>query len=217
MRHAEETGEPVLIAAAMWDIGNAMLHSDMPDMALDLAMRGAERLEPLLPDATPDVFTVYGHLLLLASLASVRVGDAKRGRQLLRGPANEAATKVGDDTQHHGVVFGPTNVAMYTVAVEAEAGETSEALRLADGVDIATIPSLERRTTHLYQVARCHERRGNDTAVLVHLQMAHKQCPEDFKYKRAARTMVNTLIRRARPSYAPEVRAFATTPGLLDR
>ena len=77
------------------------------------------------------------------------------------------------------------NLAMYTVAVAAEAGETSEALRLADGVDITTIPSLERRTTHLYQVARCHERRGNDTAVLVHLQMAHKraQCLEDFRYK----------------------------------
>jgi hypothetical protein len=114
-----------------------------------------------------------------------------------------------------GVTVG--NLAMYTVAVAAEAGETSEALRLADGVDITTIPSLERRTTHLYQVARCHERRGNDTAVLVHLQMAHKQCPEDFRYTHTARTMVHTLIRRARPSYAPEVRAFATAVGLLDR
>jgi hypothetical protein len=180
-------------------------------------MRGAERLEPLLPDAAPDVFTVYGNLLLLGSLAAVRAADAKWGRQLLRGPAREAATKVVDGKLHHGIVYGPTNVAIYTVALEVDAGETGEALRLADEVDLTRIPSLERRTTHLYHVARCHEQRGNDTAVLVHLQMAHKQCPEDFRYKHAARTMVNTLVRRARPSYAPEVRAFATTAGLLDR
>jgi hypothetical protein len=217
MRHAEETGDPVLIAAAGWDIARALLSVDMPEGALDLAMRAVETLRPLLPDGTPDVFTVYGNLLQVAALASLHTADPQRGRHLLRGPAREAAEKLGGNRPHHGVLFGPTDVAIHMVTLEAEAGETSEALRLADGVDITTIPSLERRTTHLYQVARCHEQRGNDTAVLVHLQMAHKQCPEDFRYKHAARTMVHTLVRRARPSYAPEVRAFATTAGLLDR
>ena len=98
----------MLIAAATWDAGFALLDGDMLDGALDLAL------------------------------------------------------KVGADKPRRGIVFGPTNVAMHTVAVEAEAGETSEALRLADGVDITT-------------------------------------------------------IRRARPSYAAEVRAFATAAGLLDR
>ena len=217
MRYAEETGDPVLIAAAAWNIGHAMLTSDMPDGALDLAMRTSERLEPLLPDGTPEVYSIYGDLQLVAAHAAARTADSRKGLQLLRGPAREAATKLGDGQNHHGSVFGPTNVAIYAVTLEAEAGETSEALRLADDVDITAIPSLERRTTHLYQVARCHERRGNDTAVLVHLQMAHKQCPEDFPYKGTVRTMVHTLVRRARRSYASEIREFARTVALLDR
>jgi transcriptional regulator with XRE-family HTH domain len=35
MRYAEETGDPVLIAAAAWNIGHAMLTSGMPEGALD--------------------------------------------------------------------------------------------------------------------------------------------------------------------------------------
>jgi hypothetical protein len=53
--------------------------------------------------------------------------------------------------------------------------------------------------------------------VLVHLQMAYRQCPEDFGFRRNPREMVTTLVRRARPSFAPEVREFAHTVGLLAR
>jgi hypothetical protein len=56
---------------------------------------------------------------------------------------------------------------------------------------------------------------GPYRAVLVHLKMAHRECPQDFQYKRTVRSMVSTLVRRARPSYAPEVRQFAASVGLL--
>lgn len=217
MRYAEETEDPLLVAVAGWNVGQAMLSGDMPEGALDLAMQGVEQLEPLLPDGTPELFSVYGALLLNAAIAAVRTADPWRGRQLLRGPARKAANKIGDGNNYHGTVFGPTNVAIHLVSVDAEAGETTDALRHADDVNIAGIPSLERRTTHLYQVARCHEQRGNDTAVLVHLQMAQRQCPQDFDYKRTTRNMVSTLVRRARPSYAAEVREFAASVGMLDQ
>jgi transcriptional regulator with XRE-family HTH domain len=215
MRYAEETGDPILIAAATWNLSQAMLSNDMPEGGLDLATRGAEQLEPLLPDGTPELFSVYGGLLLAAAIASVRTGDPWRGRDILRGPAAEAARKVGDGNNHHGMVFGPTNVAIHRVSLAAEAGEAGEAIRLADDVDISAVPSLERRTTHLYQLARAHEQRNNDTAVLVHLRMAHRECPQDFQYKPHVRGMVSTLVRRARPSYAAEVREFASAIGLL--
>ena len=44
------------------------------------------------------------------------------------------------------------------------------------------------------------------TAVLVHLQMVYRQCPEEFQYRRPARHLVETLVRRARPTFAAEVR-----------
>ncbi len=216
MRYAEETGDPLLIGAATWTLGHALLSDDMPAGALDVAIKGSEILEPLLPDGTPAHFSVYGGLLLVATIASGRTGDPWRARELLREPAEQAAQRVGDGHNYHHTVFGPTNVAIHRVTVEQEAGELSEALRLADEVDITRIPSLGRQTEHLYQVARAYECKGNDTAVFVHLLKAERLCPEDLQRSHTARSLVNTLVKRAKPSYASEVREFAARIGLLN-
>jgi len=216
MRYAEEAEDPLLIAAASWSLGHAMVSDDMPGAALDLAMKASEALEPFLPDGTPEHFSLYGGLLLVGAIASLRTGDPWRARELLRGPAREAALQVGEGHNYHLMVFGPTNVGIHMVSVEHEQGEISEALRLADEVDISLIPSLGRKTSHLYQVARAYECKNNDTAVFVHLKMAERICPQDFQHKREARSMVITLLKRAKPSYASEVREFAGRIGLLD-
>jgi hypothetical protein len=48
MRYAEETEDPLLIAAATWSLGHALLTDDMPGGALDLAIKGSEALEPFV-------------------------------------------------------------------------------------------------------------------------------------------------------------------------
>ncbi|MGH4013808.1 MAG: hypothetical protein ACRDSL_07720 [Pseudonocardiaceae bacterium] len=192
------------------------LSNDMPQGALDMAMMTAERFERLLPDGTPEHFYVYGSLVQLAAIAAVRTGDPWRARDLLRGPGQRASQRVGTGKSYHHIFFGPTNLGIHRVSVELEAGEVSEALRMADDVDISQIAYSERQTAHLYQVARCYECRNNDAAVFVHLKMAAKICPQDFLYTEKARSMVNTLVKRAKPSYASEVREFAGQIGLLD-
>jgi len=216
MRYAEETEDPLLIAAATWNLGHALLADDKPSGALDLAMKGSEALMPLLPDGTPEHFSLYGGLLLVAAIAAGRTGDPWRGRELLRGSAREAGQRVGSGQDFHHMVFGPDNVGIHVVNLEYEAGEISAALRLANEVDITTIPCLGRQVAHLSQVARCYECAGNDTAVFVHLKMAKRLCPEDFLYKKTVRSMVTTLVKRAKPSYASEVREFAGRIGMLD-
>jgi len=215
MRYAEETGDPLLIAAATWSLGHSLLANDMPIGSLEVAMKGREALEPLLADGTPEHFSLYGGLVLVGALASSRGDDPWRARELLREPAHQAALRVGEGHNYYNTVFGPTNVAIHMVCVEQEQGEIAEALRLADNVDISQIPSLERKTSHLYHVARCYECRNNDTAVFVHLKMAERLCPQDFQYRQDVRGMVTTLVKRAKPSYAGEVREFAGRIGLL--
>jgi len=216
MRYAEETDDPLLIAAATWSLGHAMLTDDMPTAALDLAMIGAEKLESSLPDGSPEHFSLYGGLLLVATLGALRTGDPWRARELLRGPANKAAGRVDENHNYHNTLFfGPTNVGIHRVRIEYECGEISEALRLADNVDITQTPSLERKTSLLYKVAQCYESRSNDAAVFVHLKMAEQLCPEDFQLRQDVRIMVRTLLRRAKPSYASEVRLFASRIGLV--
>lgn len=216
MRYAEETEDPLLIAAATWNLGQSMLSDDMPQGALDICLLGAEKLEPLLADGTPGHFAVYGGFHLVAAIAAGRLNDPWRARELLRGPATRAASHIPDGRNDHHIVFGKANVGVHMAAVESEVGEVSEALRIADDVDTLALPSLERRTTHLYQIARCYDQRNNDAAVFVHLQMAEQLCPEDFLHKRMVRNMVSSLVKRARPSYATEVRAFAGRIGLLN-
>jgi hypothetical protein len=189
----------------------------MPAGALDLATKGSEALEPLLPDGNPEHFSLYGGLLLVATLGLLRTGDPWRARELLRGPAHQAALRVDETHNYHNTLFfGPTNVGIHRVRVEYECGEISEALRLADEVDITRTPSLERKTSLLYKVAQCYDRRNNGTAVFVHLKMAEALCPKDFQHRQEVRSMVSTLVRRAKPSYASEVREFAGRIGLLD-
>ncbi|MGH3923380.1 MAG: hypothetical protein ACRDTT_11000, partial [Pseudonocardiaceae bacterium] len=216
MRYAEETEDPLLIAAATWTLAKAMLSDDMPAGSLEVALKGSEALEPLLPDGTPEHFSVYGGLLLVGTIASLRSGDPWRARELLREPARKAALRVGDGHNYHNTVFGPTNVAIHMVSVELEQGEIGEALRRADDVDISHIPSLERKTRHLQEVAQCYECRKNDTAVFVHLKMIERVCPQEFQHNQVVRGMVTTLVKRAKPSYAGEVREFAGRIGLLD-
>jgi transcriptional regulator with XRE-family HTH domain len=216
MRYAEESDDPLMIAAATWNLGQAMLTDDMPEGALDLTILATEKLEPTLANSSPETFSVYGALLQVGAIAATRTGDPWRARELLRGPAREAAARVGEGRNHYHTLFGPSNVGIHRVSVEFESREISEALRMADEIDINTVPSLERQTSHLYQVARCYDFRNNDTAVFVHLQRAERICPEDFQYKRNVREMVTSLVRRAKPSYATEVREFAARVGMLD-
>jgi transcriptional regulator with XRE-family HTH domain len=216
MHYAERTDDPLLVGAATWNLTQMMLSDDMPHAALEVATQGAERLEPMLTDGDADHFAVFGALVLIQAISSVRTGDPWRARELLRGPARRAAARVRDGNSAYGLFFGPTNVAIHRVSVEHEVGELSDAIRLADEVDASAIPSLERQTTHLYQVARCYEQKGNDTAVLVHLRMAERLCPDEFRFKRGVRDMVGSLAHRARPTFAAEVRDFARHIGMLD-
>lgn len=216
MRYAEESENPLTLAAASWTLGQTILSDDMPHGALDVAMMGAELLEPSLPDGTPEHLSIYGGLIQCAAIASTRIGDPWRARELLRTKALPAAHRLGEGQNHHNIFFGPTNVGIHATAVALEAGDVGETVRLADDVDISKTASMERRCAHLYHVAKAYECKGNDPAVFVHLKMAEKFRPQDFRYKQDVRGMVSALVRRVKPSYASEVREFAGRIGLLD-
>jgi hypothetical protein len=93
--------------------------------------------------------------------------------------------------------------------VEVEAGEAGEALRLSGGLDVSRAPSLERRTTFALEIAQCYALRRDDPGVLVHLLSAEASGPEDMRFNAQTRELVEGLLKRARPSFAPQVRDLA--------
>ncbi|WP_433359479.1 helix-turn-helix domain-containing protein [Streptosporangium sp. CA-115845] len=209
MRMAEESEDALMIAWAHWNLGQGMLSDDMHDIAYDVARHGMESLEPALADGDDRHLSVFGGLHLLASIAMTRAGDDDGARELLRGPAYALAQRVDEQRPMTGLFFGPMNVAIHMVSVESEMRQPEAAIRLADEIDLTRVVSVERRTSHLCQVARACEDVGDDAASLVHLLRIERECPEELDHKGLLRDMVSALARRARPSWAPEVRYLA--------
>lgn len=215
MRYAEESEDPLMIAYAHWNLGQSLLTDDMHDMAYDVARHGMEQIAPTVADGDDRHASVFGGLHLMAAIALTRLGDDDRGRELLRGPAYSLARRIDEQRAMSGLFFGPTNVAIHMVSIEYEMRHPADALRLAQEIDLTQIMSVERRTTHLSQVARACEDLGDDAASLVHLLRIERECPEELDQKRLLREMVSSLARRARPSWAPEVRYLAERHKIL--
>lgn len=210
---AHESDDPLRLAAAHWNLGHILLAQDESEAAEESAIRAAEELNPRL-DGGGDVVAMYGALWLVAVVASVRQGDGWTARDRLREHALPAAQAAGEGNVMW-TVFGPTNVDLHAMSVEMESGDTAEGLSIADRIDVTNAPSLERQTTFYLELARLHDQRRDDAGVLLHLMSAEASGPEDMRYNILARDLVRGLMKRARPSIAPQVRALAKRMGLV--
>jgi hypothetical protein len=210
---AHEADDPLRLAAAHWNLGHILLAQDEAEAAEETAIRAAEDLKPRL-DEGGDLVAMYGALWLVAVVASVRQRDGWTARDRLREHAWPAAKAAGEGNVMW-TVFGPTNVDLHAMSVEMESGETAEGLSIADRIDVTNSPSLERQTTFYLELARLNDQRRDDAAVLLHLMSAENSGPEDMRYNILARDLVRGLLKRARPSMAPQVRALAKRIGIV--
>lgn len=211
---AQAADDPLRIAATKWNLGHVLLAQGESEGAEDVALRAIDELGNGQADPGKDALALTGALWLVSSVAAVRNGDPWSARDRIRDRAWPAACRTGEGNAMW-TVFGPVNVALHAMSLEMETGEAAEALRLADDIDPSALPSLERRTTFALEVARCYEQRRDDPGVLIHLASAESTGPEDMRYNVMARELVQGLLKRARPTYAPQVRALAERVGLL--
>lgn len=214
VRAAEDADDPLRIAAGKWNLGHALLAQDEGETAEQVAISAAEALRDNGQGTEPAAMAMQGALWLVAASGSARSSDGWTARSRLRDHAWPAAQQAGEGNVMW-TVFGPTNVSLHAVSVEMETGEVAEALRLADDIDVTNSLSIERRTTFALEVARSYDQRQEDPAVFLHLLNAEATGPEDMRYNVLARDLVRGLVKRARPTYAPQVRALAQRIGLL--
>ncbi|MGH3828364.1 MAG: helix-turn-helix domain-containing protein [Pseudonocardiaceae bacterium] len=212
IRAAEAADDPHRLAAAQWNLAHVLLTDHEAEGAEAVAMRAAETLAPSVQTGNLDATALCGALTLLGAVASVRQGQVWRARERVRAVA-PLAERTGERNAHW-TAFGPTNVAMYAVSVEIEAGETAEALRLAEQVDHDRSPSIERRVAFLIEQAKGNTQRRDYASALVLLQAASREAPEDVAHRPAARQLLRTVIQRGRRGVATEAAQLAERVGL---
>ncbi|MGW1364732.1 helix-turn-helix domain-containing protein [Streptomyces chartreusis] len=209
MRAAEDADDPVRIAAAAWNLGHVLLsHNEAGSIeeAGEVARLAVEQLRR--SPRTPESRAVEGALELVAVVSDARRRRWWVARQRLEQRAIPLARSVGESNVAW-TVFGPTNVRLHAMSIEMLAGEASEGLRMADQVDVTQLPSRERQFTFGLEVARCHDLRREDAAVLVHLLGLEDLAPEDLARSALARDMVLGLQQRVRPIFRSQASGLA--------
>jgi len=211
--HAAEAADDALrLAVARWNLAQVLLADGQAEGAEMVAMRAADALRPLMARGEVDAAALYGALLLVAAVAAARQCDTWTARSRLREVA-PLAEQTGECNTLW-TAFGPTNVAMYAVSVEVEAGEAAEGLRLAEQVDHGHSPSIERQVAFLLDQAKGHEQRRDYASALLLLHTAERVAPEDVQYRPAAHAILRSVVQRGRRSVTTEARQLAARVGL---
>jgi transcriptional regulator with XRE-family HTH domain len=206
-RAAESTQDQVRLAAARWNVAHVLLADKQLSGAEDVAMHAADTVRPLMESGNRDAAALYGSLVLVGAMAAARQRQIWRARERV-----QLVAPLADRTGEHNAfwtAFGPTNVAMHAVAVEVEAGEASEALRLADRVEHRNSPSIERRVAFLLEQAKGYVQRREFASALLLLQTTEREAPEDLTYRPAAHQVLSTVIQHSRRSVSHEAAQLA--------
>ncbi|MFE9410808.1 helix-turn-helix domain-containing protein [Streptomyces sp. NPDC006704] len=209
IRAAEDADDPVRIAAASWNLGHVLLsdpRNDAVEEAADIALDAIDRLNR--ETKTPQSDAIQGALELVAVVAAARRHQWWNARERLAAKAAPLAKKAGKGNVQY-TAFGPTNVGLHALSIEMLAGESAEALRVADEVDIGVLPSRERQFTFTLEVACCYAMRRDDAAVLVHLLALEELSAEDLARSTTAIALIADLRKRARPTYRRQVDSLA--------
>jgi transcriptional regulator with XRE-family HTH domain len=109
--------------------------------------------------------------------------------------AREVGERVGHDTNHYGLIFGPTNVKIHEVATAIELEDADEAIRRTEG--FTPPPSLppERSSHHYIDVARAQLVAGRRTRAFESLVKADRLAPQHTRNHPMARETVTGLVR----------------------
>lgn len=212
VRAAEAANDALRLGVARWNLAQVLLADGQPEGAEMVAMRAADALRPLMAQGETDAAAVYGALLLTGAVAVARQGDTWTAHSRLR-KAAPLADRTGECNTLW-TAFGPTNVAMYAVTVEIEAGEAAEGLRLAEQIDHKNSPSIERRVAFLLDQAKGYEQRRDYATALLLLHTAEREAPEDMQHRPAAHAILRTVIQHSRRSVATEATRLAARVGL---
>jgi transcriptional regulator with XRE-family HTH domain len=211
---AQDADAPASIAAAAWNMGNILRETSYADEALRVVTEASDLIRPHLDGAPDDWRGIYGALQLHAAVTAAREareGDAWRYWD----KGDQVAKSLPAAYVHDSTVFGRANVDFHAVSVAVDLRKSQKGIGLADDIDPDVMPSRERRARLWVEVARGHLQRGDRTAALHVMSMAHDIGAETVAFTPSARTVAADLWRTAPRSMRGEAGRLAQKIGVM--
>lgn len=203
--------DPLLAAAAAYQVAGGFLKRDRIAEAEELAITTAEQVA----ETSPLGLSLRGALVLLAAVIAARRNDRVEAMTRLR-HATRLSETLGHDGNHGWTGFGPTNVRIHTVTAAVELGNAAEAIAIADDLDTKELPDglLSRRAQVHIDAAWAYTQRRQDAAAVVNLLEAERIAPQTLRYNIVVRELLREMLKRERRSATPGLRSLAERAGV---
>ncbi len=209
---ARDRDEATTFGVATFGVANALLAAG----AFELAQ--AELDAVTLPPTTPDTAGMVGMVTMTRSLvaaADSRPGDVVAPMEAAAELA-ERTGEPGEDNDHLGFGFGPTNVGLWRMALALEADEPDRAVSVAESVHPERHPFSTRQAQYWLDYGRALARlRGRRDDAVVALRRAEELHPTRVLRNPLARDTIAELVMRSRQdATGRELRGMAYRAGL---
>ncbi|MFJ4879970.1 helix-turn-helix domain-containing protein [Streptomyces sp. NPDC088745] len=198
--------DPVEKAAVAWDRCGALLHQASLRETIAVADAALHDLEPHVTgrQVNKEALSLRGALHLRCSIAHARgVGSPDDAWSRL-GLALEDSDRLGRswyDLDRH-TVFGRGTVAVHAAEIGVEVDQPGDGLARVPEVNIAEVPSKERRTHFRIDEARALHRMGQSSSAVVKLRQAAADAPYYVYADPMSRALVSDLSRVGVPTQA---------------
>ncbi|MBN1174101.1 MAG: helix-turn-helix transcriptional regulator [Micromonosporaceae bacterium] len=211
---AQQTTDPVTLALSAWSVTGVLNSTGHPEEGILVASEAIGVLTSTLETAPERVRALYGQLHLVRAISLARNGEDGAAWQSWD-TADEVARSLPAGYVEPVTRFGVANVGAHTVAIPAELGQAKKATDAAERLDVTTLPSVERRSRYLLDVARGFVGQREDVAAFHVLTAAERESTEELQYSVLAAELARELLSRSHGAIRHDVQDMARRLGVL--
>ena len=194
MHAADKSDDVLVLASTARAATHALLAVGRFDDAVDLGETAARWLAERVEQGDPAALSLVGMLHLRTAVAAARRQDRATASELLE-RATQAAEQLAIDANYWQTAFGPTNVELHRLSAALDLGDIAWVAEHGPRITADDLP-VERRVTHLIDVARALSHLARDTEALGLLLTAEREAPGLVRHNTSVREAVKTMYRR---------------------
>jgi transcriptional regulator with XRE-family HTH domain len=204
---AQQADDPLCAQIIDWHYAGGFIRVGELDTASDIIEENLTALRPLAPERA-EATALVGAYELKAALVAARAGDANAMWERWR-RADAIGAHLGRDHDDP-LAFGPSNVAIWSVALPVEMLDAAAAVKRAELVNpvLGTLTpaasiakgrySAERLSHHWVDVGRAYHYRADRDRALTAILRAERIAPHKTRINPAAREVVSHMLRTRR-------------------